>query len=213
MIRFLILSLSIALAFGFVFASDLTAQSKTMGTVKGKVRDADGASVAGATVTAQQNERDVASAMTNSKGEFTLANLAAGSYTLVFRKPGLQVGTMQNVEVVRGKTRSLRDRLVLPVDEGSLAFVRGSVFDSEGRSLPGVRVELARVAPDGAARRVVNRLSDSTGAFAFRVSPERGVYRVTAKRNGAEPISKDVEVEGAMVYRVALTLQPRANGN
>lgn len=179
------------------------------GSVKGKVRTEDGAGVAGATVTARRGEQDVASATTNPKGDFRV-DLPAGTYTLVFRKPGLRVGTMQNIEVAAGKSRSLRDRLILPVDEGSLAFVRGSVFDPAGRSVPGARIELARVAPDGSQRRVAERMSDATGSFAFRVAPEAATYRVTVRRAGAETATKDVEVEGAVVYRVALTLTPRA---
>lgn len=179
------------------------------GNVKGKVRADDGTGVAGATVTARRGEQDVASTTTNGKGDFRI-DLPAGTYTLVFRKPGLRVGTMQDIEVAAGKSRSLRDRLILPVDEGSLAFVRGSVFDPGGRSVPGARIELARIAPDGSARRVAERLSDATGSFAFRVAPEPANYRVTVRRAGAETATKDVEVEGAIVYRIALTLNPRA---
>ena len=37
-----------------------------------------------------------------------------------------------------------------------------------------------------------------------------GKYRVSVKRDGAEPVSKDVEIDGAAVYRVALSLPPKA---
>lgn len=203
-----LLSLSLALTLGV--ASIASAQSGGTGAIKGKVRGEEGASAEGVTVTARQGERDVASAQTNRKGEFVIANLAAGSYALAFRKPGLRVGTMQSVVVEAGKTRSLRDRLFLPVDEGSIAFLRGSVFDSNGRSVPGARIEISRLQPDGTARRFDARISDSTGSFAFRLATERSTYRVTARHpSAAAPISKDVEVESAMTYRVALTLSPR----
>jgi hypothetical protein len=36
--------------------------------------------------------------------------------------------------------------------------------------------------------------------------PDRGDYRVTVKADGAEPVSKDVAVDGAAIYRIALSL-------
>ena len=209
MIRILILTLSCCLALDVAAAPSFFAQKSTTGAVKGKVREENGKSVGGVTVIAQQDERDIASVLTNGKGEFTLINLPAGSYKLVFRKLGLRVGTIQGVVVEAGKTRGLRDRLVLPEDEGSITLVRGSVFDENGRSVRGAAIEIARVSGDGTTRRFDGRLSDSMGEFAFRVAPTRALYRVTAKRSGAEPVSKDVEVDGVSTYRVALTLRPR----
>jgi len=199
----------LCLAMSLCFALSVGAQGVKTGAIKGKVRGEEGGSVDGVTVTARQGERDVASAQTNRKGEFMIPNIPAGSYALAFRKPGLRVGTMQNVVVEAGKTRALRDRLYLPVDEGSIAFLRGSVFDSNGRSVPGARIEIARLNPDGTARRLDARLSDSTGSFAFRLATEYGTYRITARHPSAAPVSKDVEVDSALTYRVALTLLPR----
>ena len=44
----------------------------------------------------------------------------------------------------------------------------------------------------------------------FGLSPEPGKYRVSVKTDGAEPVSKDVEIDGAAVYRVALSLPPKS---
>lgn len=208
MIRLLVFVLCLSLT--AITTTSFAAQEAAGGAIKGKVRGENGASADGVTVTARQGERDVSSTTTNAKGDFIVGNLPAGVYTFVFRKPGLRVGTIQGVEVKTGKTRSLRDRLILPIDEGTLAFVRGSVFDPTGRSVPGASIEIARVNADGTARRFDGRLSDATGSFAFRLDPQRGTYRITAKRDGAAQVSKDVEIDGAMTYRVALTLQPRA---
>lgn len=212
--RSIILSLCVSLLLCLFAAPVSFGQKNSTGSIKGKVRGEGGGSIEGVAVTVRQGEREVSSAATNAKGEFVVANLPAGSYTFIFRKPGLRVGTIQNVEVIAGKTRALRDRLILPVDEGSLAFVRGSVFDLAGRSVSGAAIEIVRINPDGTTRRVNGRFSDATGEFSFRVRPERSVYRITAKHSGAEPVSKEVEVEGAMIYRVALTLRPRTgDGN
>jgi hypothetical protein len=68
-------------------------------------------------------------------------------------------------------------------------------------------VELARIEADGRVKKIDGRLSTSTGSFSFRLPVETARYRVTAKMDGMATISKDVEVEGAAVYRVALSLR------
>jgi hypothetical protein len=185
------------------------AQDKATGTIKGKVRVETG-SANGVTVVLRQGERELSQVSTDKNGEFTISKLQPGLYGLTFRKPGLSVGAIENVEVKAGKVRSLGDRLVLTIDEGSIAFIRGSVFTAEGRSVPNAKVELARVQEDGTAKKIDGRLTTETGSFVFRLSPEVAKYRVTLKTDNADPISKDVEVDGAAVYRVALSLAAAA---
>jgi hypothetical protein len=129
---------------------------------------------------------------------------------VTLRKTGLSVGTIENIEVKAGKTHSLGDNLVLSIDEGSIAFIRGSVFNKDDRSVPNVRIELARIEADGTVKKIDGRITNEIGAFVFRLSPESAKYRVTAKPNGGEPVSKDVDVDGAAVYRLALSLKPPA---
>ena len=185
-------------------------QKQTTGNVKGRVRVDSAATANGVTVIARQGETEAARAVTNNKGEFEIKGLAPGIYALTFRKPGLSVGTMEKVEVRAGKTRSLSDRLFLPIDEGSIAFIRGSVFTAEGRIVAGAQIELARVMPDGELKKLDGRITNFSGSFAFRLTPEAARYRITAKLDGMETTFKDIEVEGAQVYRVALSLAPAA---
>jgi hypothetical protein len=98
--------------------------------------------------------------------------------------------------------------LILGIDEGSIAFLRGSVFTESGRSVPGVRIELARILSENSVQKIDARVTGETGEFVFRLSPETAKYRVTAKAEGAQLVSKDVEIDSAAVYRVALTLKP-----
>lgn len=181
----------------------------TTGSVKGKVKVDAGHTPGGVEITAQLDDREVARAETDAKGNYELPNLAPGVYTLTFRKAGLKTAQHREVDVQAGKVRSLGDKVFLPVDEGAIAFVRGSVFDADGRSVAGARVEIARVGAGGEARKVDGRVTNESGAFSFRLTPSAARYRVTAKANGREA-TKDVEVEGAMVYRVALSLRPDA---
>lgn len=180
-------------------------QDKTLGAVKGKVRVETG-TPADVTVVVRRGETEVTRATTNKNGEFQVSKLTPGVYGLTFRKPGLSIGSIEDVEVKAGKTRSLGDRLVLTIDEGSIAFLSGSVFSANGRSVPNAKVELSRIMDDGTTRKIDGRITTETGSFKFRLSPDPGKYRVSVKPDGEEPVTKDVEIDGAAVYRVALSL-------
>ena len=187
------------------------AQDRSTGGIKGKVRVETG-KPGGVSVIVRQGEREVARGVTDKNGEFVVSRLAPGRYGVTLRKPGLSVGSLEDVEVKAGKTRSLGSRLVLSIDEGSIAFIRGSVFNQNDRSVPNVRIELAKIEGDGTARKIDGRVTNEIGSFVFRLSPEVARYRVTAKPNGGEPVSKDIEIDGAAIYRVALSIKPAENG-
>jgi len=183
-------------------------KDKSLGTIKGKVRVETG-TPAGVTVVVRRGETEVTRSTTNKNGVFLVSRLQPGIYGLTFRKPGLSIGSMEDIEVKAGKTRSLGDRLILTIDEGSIAFLSGAVFTAEGRSVPNAKVELARILDDGTTKKIDGRITTETGSFKFRLSPDPGKYRVSVKTDGAEPVSKDVEIDGAAVYRVALSLPPK----
>jgi len=191
----------------FIFAMQFVVLAQTRGTggIKGKVKVETG-TAAGVSVVVRRGEQEVTRVATDKGGSFVVSGLQPGMYGLTFRKPGLSVGTVENVEVKSGKTRSLGDRLVLSVDEGSIAFIRGSVFSPSGRSVPGARVELARILEDGSTKKIDGRVTTETGSFVFRLTPEPGKYRVTVKISGAETGSSDIEIDGAAVYRLAISL-------
>lgn len=182
------------------------AQDKGTASIKGKVKVEQG-SPAGVAVILLQDEREVTRVATDKRGEFTLARITPGIYNLTFRKPGLAVGSIPSLDLKSGQKRVLHD-LVLGIDEGSIAFLRGSVFTESGRSVPGVRVELSRIVAENSVQKIDARVTGETGEFVFRLSPETAKYRITVKPDGGQPVSKDVEVDSAAVYRVALTVKP-----
>jgi hypothetical protein len=184
-----------------------TAQDKTTGAIKGKVRVEKG-SPSGVAVILLQGDQEVSRTATDKRGDFTLSRIAPGTYSVKFRKPGLSVGTIDNVAIRAGETRPLGDHLYLTIDEGSIAFIRGSVFSEDGRSVPGVRVDLARIS-EKSVQKLDSRVTGDTGEFVFRVPPDVGKYRVTLKADGAEPSVRDVDVESAAVYRVALNYKKK----
>lgn len=190
-----------------LLAANVFAQDKTTGGVKGKVRVETG-TPAGVAVVVRQGDLEVARGLTTRNGEFAVTGLKPGRYGVTLRKAGLSVGTIEDIEVKAGKSRSLGDRLILTIDEGSIAFIRGSVFNEAGRSVPNVRIELSRVENDGSVKKLDGRVTNEIGSFVFRLAPEPGKYRITAKPNGGEPVSKDVDIDGAAVYRIALSVKP-----
>jgi len=197
----------LVISFHLVCAIAVAAQDGGTGTIKGKVRVERG-TPDGVVVVLRQGEREISRTTAGKKGDFVISRVPPGTYGVSFRKPGLSVGSIDNIEVRAGKTRTLGDRLILPIDQGSLAYVRGSVFNEAGLSAAGVRVELAQVHSDGSVKKLDARISDATGQFVFRLTPDVATYRLTLKADGAEPASADVAVDGAAVYRVALTIKP-----
>jgi len=199
-----------ALAIMFLAAGVLVAQDKdkSTGAIKGKVRVETG-TPSGVTVVVRHGEKEVTRSTTDKSGEFLVSRLTPGTYGLTFRKPGLSIGSIEDVEVKAGKTRSLGDRLILTIDEGSIAFLSGSVFGADGRSIANAKVELSRILEDGSTKKIDGRITSETGSFRFRLGPEPAKYRVSVKTNG-EPVTKDVEIDGAAVYRVALSLPPKS---
>ena len=184
-------------------------QQPTTGAIAGRVKVGAGATPGGVNIVVRRGDEEVARRETNAKGEFEIQGLAPGTYGLTLRKAGLEVGKMEDVLVRAGKTVSLKDKLYLPIDEGAIAHIRGSVFDANGRSVNGAQVELARVEADGSVKRLDRRVSNATGSFAFRLTPEHARYRLTAKADGAEPATEEVNIDGAAIYRVALSLHPK----
>jgi carboxypeptidase family protein len=183
-------------------------KDKSLGAIKGKVRVETGAP-SGVTVVVRRGETEVTRGTTDKNGDFLISRLTPGIYGLTFRKPGLSIGSIEDVEVKAGKTRSLGDRLILTIDEGSIAFLSGSVFSAAGRSVPNAKVELFRILEDGTTKKIDGRVTTETGSFKFRLSPDPGKYRVSVKSEGSEPVTKDVDIDGAAVYRVALSLSPK----
>jgi len=196
------------LAIVFIAAGISVGQDKTLGAIKGKVRVETG-TPAGVTVLVRRGDKEVTRSTTDKNGEFLVSRLTPGVYGLTFRKTGLSIGTIEDVEVKAGKTRSLGDRLILTIDEGSIAFLSGSVFTADGRSVPNAKIELLRILEDGTTKKIDGRITTETGSFKFRLGPEPAKYRVVVKTTG-EPVTKDVEIDGAAVYRVALSLPPKS---
>ena len=149
------------------------AQDRATGSIKGKVKVETELRRCGR---GRSKRRSGGNCVATDKMGLCRSEFTSRNDGLTFRKAGLSVGTIENVEVKSGKTRSLGDRLVLTIDEGSIAFIRGSVFSPSGRSVPGARVELARILEDGTTKKIDGRITTETGSFVFRLTPQVAKY-------------------------------------
>ena len=197
------------LIFLFIFLLSLTilAQDKTTGGVKGTVKNTSGDKVSGVTVEARQEGKTVATVQTDGKGDFILANLKPGVYRFIFNKSGLSEGVSGEIAVKAGTFLKL-SRLILGIDKGTLALVRGSVFDEGGHIVRGAKVVISRITGDS-LKKMGEKYSDDNGEFAIRLPAETAKYRISANLNGAEPAVKDFEFSGGEAFHIALTLKAK----
>ena len=202
--RLVLLILFVAVSVGIALAQET-------GSVKGKVRTTKGEGIAGVSITARQNGEDVKSTTSDNKGNFQLEGLKPGVYNLVFSKNGYGSGLMYNVGVQKKKTNDLGDRLILTIDQGTQVIIKGTVFDQDGRSVAGAKVEIEKVLSDGSTQKIGTSSTsyggepNARGEFTFKFSEGATKYRVTASVKGASA-SKEIEVSSAAIYRLAITL-------
>lgn len=192
-----------------LFAPIALAQS---GGVRGKVKFENGSGAAGVKVSVREgDEHEVASAVTDKKGEFQILGIKPGTYSVVFVKSGYSTGTLKRKVQITTIAVDLGDRLVLKVDPAIFAYVRGSVFDPDGRSVQGAQITLFRIYTDGKTKKIKDTATGESGEFVFRLPPDAANYRVTVKVDRAEPDARDVLVDGAEIYRmVPFNLKPVA---
>lgn len=179
--------------------------AQEIGGVKGRIRNLQGGVLSEVKVTALQDDKEIKTTVTDKKGEFVMDKLKAGKYSFNFSKQGFTTGTVNNVQIGKNKIRDLGDKLALDVDEGTLVIIKGSVFNETGRSVYGAIVDVARVLDDGTVKKMKSSYSSESGEFTFRFTEGTATFRVTASAKG-KTVSKDITVDSAAIYRLALTL-------
>lgn len=195
-----------SILFVFLFAfSAVAAFAQNTGGAKGKVRTSRGDGIEGATVTARLKGEDIKSVKTDTKGNFELNGLKPGLYNFVFEKNGFSTGVKYNVEIRKDKEVNLGDRLILTVDKGTQVILNGSVYNQAGFGIYGAKVEIEKISGDGKTQKVSSGYTGEFGEFTFRFAEGSARYRVTATAKGVST-TKEVEVNGAAIYRLAITL-------
>lgn len=195
--------------FLIILLLSISAFAQENGGVKGRIRNLQGGVLADVKVTVKQDEKELKTTSTDKKGEFLINGLKAGKYSFVFTKTGFVQGTLNNVEVKKNKIRDLGDKLALDIDQGTLVIIEGSVFNEDGRSIYGAIIDIAIVNQDGSLKKLKTISSSESGQFTFRFKEGNTMtFRITASARG-KSATKDVTVDMAAVYRLALTLNLR----
>ena len=131
------------------------------GSLKGTVGKIDGVSVA---IRVLQNGSAIASATADADGNYQIANIAPGTYTVEIAAKGYET-VEQTVQISADKVASL-DRATLKELAIPVAHIQGVLSDQTGSPLNSVRVRLVDAA--GNSREV---LTTRRGAFEFENVP------------------------------------------
>jgi hypothetical protein len=193
----------------FLLLAPAPAQSqKQTGAVKGRVRERNGKALEGVIIraTSAENKEDKRETKSDDKGEFELAALPAGRYSLSLEKQGYKTFISRNLEVAAGETTRLSSVIELAREGPPYAVVRGAVFRDPGYTLPNATVVIERI--DGEKKFKQETVSQDGGEFAFRLKAEKAKYRVTATARGFQSASIEIEIGSDEARNVALTLQP-----
>jgi len=182
-----------ALVATLVFSASLNAQSYR-GAVNGNVRDATGAAVPNAAITALDNATNISyKAASSSAGEFTFSNLPIGSYTLTVTSPGFSTAKYDKVQIEAGAPYTLAARLsvssseqTVEVDAGAIAI--DTTTDIQATTLPEVIVQNL----PNSGRDFTQMIAQTTGFAGLSSNGGAGVASV----NGTRSNSVNWQIEG-----------------
>jgi hypothetical protein len=134
------------------------------GSISGKVTDSSGQAISGATVSYSDG-----STTTDSNGNYSLANVLVGSYTVTAWASGYSTASTQNVNVNSGATTTANVTLA----STATGTISGTVLNSSGAAIAGASVSYS----GGSTTTVGN------GTYALSNVPV-GTYSVTASATG-----------------------------
>ena len=179
------------------------------GSIVGTVKDANGAGVAGATVTITDPSKDnavIRTVTTNDSGEFTAANIAISTYNISVEAPNFKKGVTNGVKVDVGQRRYVEVALVagnisevVTVEADRVAVelstpTVGTIINGDqARELPINNrnfVQLLTLAPG-----VSSNLSDQV--YVGTTNPEGQANTIQISVNGARSSQNTFTVDGA----------------
>ena len=131
----------------FLLSSTLFGQ--TFGTVTGEVKDATGATVAGATITVRNTATNgIRNAVTNDEGVYTIPALVPGLYDIKAEKSGFKVAQRTSVELQVQQTARVDFALTVgQVSETVEVSSTAPLLSTEGRTMYRLKLMSVLVIP------------------------------------------------------------------
>lgn len=167
---------AIAISFALVLLMAVSATATTTGKIAGRVTDATGTPLIGATVMIVGTSYG---AMTDQNGEYFIINLQPGTYDVIGRMVGMAEQTMQGVQVLVDMTTRV-DFQLNPMAVGDHVIV---VTDQRGMITMGQSASISVVSRDEIRTMPVAGVSDIVSQQAG-VSDRGGTLRVRGGRAG-----------------------------
>jgi hypothetical protein len=189
------------LLFLFVLAVEGYAQSIT-GTISGHVVDQQGASIPNAKVTATEpSKKTTVGTATNTAGDFTIAGLAPGSYTLAVEATGFKKLTRQNIALDASDKLALELALEVgavteSIEVSATAVTLQTESVERGSAVTGAQIDNINV--DGRSpldlAKLIPGVQFTTGATYAVGNAANGANNFTA--NGTRPSQNQVTMNG-----------------
>ena len=202
--RYLFRSLLVVLLLATLFSSHLPAQTAT-GAIAGSVQDPAGKVLESAQVIIQPAGRQAA---TDNQGQFKIANVPEGTYTLIISYVGFAPYST-TVSVQPGQTASVTAALKVSSAADSVMVTAGRLQgDAEAVNVERMSANIVQVAPAGVITSLPNtNVADAIGRLPS-VSLERdegeGKY---VQIRGTEPRLNNLTVNGVNVPSVEVTVR------
>jgi hypothetical protein len=173
-------------AFATVYVTvQLTPSDAPAGTISGTVADAsEGTPLAGAQVTVYDGNQRIASATTNSQGNYTIRCAAGSGYTVVFQAEGYISTRYANVAVETDTNSFLEAVLQVSEAYAGSGDISGTILDAVNNiGIGGVSLQLRAGINNVSGDPIDTTTTATDGSYTFNDIPA-GVYTVFASYSG-----------------------------
>ncbi len=176
------------------------------GTISGSVTDSSGRGISGATVSYSDG-----SATSDANGNYTIANVLVGSYTVTAWVNGYQTASTQNVNVNSGATTTTNFVL------SGFGSIAGTVLNSSGAAVAGASVSYSGGSTTTASNGAYTLSNIPVGTYSLTASAagyqNSTQSNVTVTANTTTTVNLTLPDAGAQTYSISGTISPSSSGS